>query len=416
MTTGQPTFRNAQTGNTGIIFALTALPLLLGAGAAVDMVRASHVQATLQAAVDAAALSAAASERTVLDDAAIAAGAYKKSAADTVEDFIVASDVSKHVDISGGVSTKINKVEGTLEVRIRGKMKTSLMQLAGIDELEIDAIAEVGLSSQALEVALVLDNTGSMKGDKLANLKSAALGLVNTLHTKNTGKSYLKIGVVPYSEYVNVGLTPDSSGGWLDNKVVPAGSKWEGCVGSRTGSEQDSVEIKGDKYPPVGDVNCVTELLPLTSDRAAVDAKIGSLTAEGNTYVPSGLLWGWHVLTEDAPYREGMEQKKLEELGGSKALVLMTDGANTISANGALHNDHSSVGANLQTAKLCGNIKASGIKVFTVAFQVDDTEIKKLLKACASAPEMAFDAGSSAELGAAFAQIGGKLADLYLTK
>jgi Flp pilus assembly protein TadG len=416
MTKRSTDFRKSQAGNTGIMFALTALPLLLGAGAAVDMVRANQAQVMLQAAVDAAALSAAATDHAVLDSGQIAKGFYKKTASQIAEEYVLANEVSKLVDISGGVQTKVNAAKSTLTVRIKGKMNTSLMKLAGISTLDIEAVAEVGLSSQALEVVLVLDNTGSMKGAKLADLKSAAHGLVNTLHSKNDGKSYLKIGVVPYSEYVNVGLTPDSSGGWLDNEIVPAGTKWEGCIGSRTGSEQDSVEIKGNKYPPVGNVNCVTELLPLTADRDAVDAKIGSLTAEGYTYIPSGLLWGWHVLTEDAPYKEGMDQKKLEKLGGSKALVLMTDGANTISANGALHIDLTSGDANAQTAKLCNNVKASDIKVFTVAFQVDNDEIKNLLKACATAPEMAFDAGSSEELGAAFAQIGGKLADLYLTK
>ncbi len=409
-------FRKSQSGNTGIMFALTALPLLLGAGVAVDMVRANQAQVLLQSAVDAAALSAAANNQLVLDEAAIANGFYKKSVADTVNDFVNASDVSKLVDIGDGAQTSVDVKDGSLKVRLTGKMQTSLMKLAGISSLDIEAVAEVGLSSQALEVVLVLDNTGSMSGQKLKDLKSAALGLVGTLHDKNGGQNYLKIGVVPYSEYVNVGTNP-TGGGWLDNKVIPENSEWKGCVGSRTGEAEASAGMDGtSKYPMVGGVNCATELLPLTTDRQAVESKINSLVAKGFTYIPSGLLWGWHVLTEDAPYKEGMEQEKLEEMGGSKAMVLMTDGANTISSNGALHNKYESGPANTLTSQLCANAKAAKIKIFTVAFQVDNDEIKSLLKACATSPEMAFDAGNSSELGVAFAQIGGKLADLYLTK
>ena len=42
------------------------------------------------------------------------------------------------------------------------------MKLAGIPTLSVKATAAVGLGVQAMEVALVLDNTGSMAGSKLA--------------------------------------------------------------------------------------------------------------------------------------------------------------------------------------------------------------------------------------------------------
>jgi Mg-chelatase subunit ChlD len=410
-------FLTSKDGNTGIMLALTILPLMLGAGAAVDMLRINQAQLILQAAVDSAALSAAATEKSVLDNGQVSQGFYKKNADQIVRDFMIANDVSRLVQIdAGGIKTTLNAKKSALKVKISGRMETSLMKLAGINEIEIEAVAEVALSSQALEVALVLDNTGSMRGQKLVDLKSAANSLVGKLHEKSGGNSYLKIGVVPFSEYVNVGINPPS-GGWLDSHVVPANSAWEGCVGSRSNAHEASVEVNGSsKYPRVGDVNCVTELLPLTSDQQAVEAKINSLSAKGYTYIPSGLMWGWNILSADAPYTEGMDQDALAELGGDKVIVLMTDGANTISSNGALNNTFSGAGADQLTASLCANAKADKIQIFTVSFQVNDDSIKDLLQSCASGPEMAFNADSAAELSAAFNQIGNKLADLYLKK
>ncbi len=68
------------------------------------------------------------------------------------------------------------------------------------------------------------------------------------------------------------------------------------------------------------------------------------------------------------------------------------------------------------TAKLCNNVKADNIKIFTVAFKVDDDDAKSMLVACASEPDMAFDATDSASLKAAFLNIGRQLATMHLAR
>lgn len=56
-----------------------------------------------------------------------------------------------------------------------------------------------------LEVALVLDNTWSMStNSRMPDLKNASTLLVNTLMTEDAP---VKIAVIPYTEYVNVGLS-----------------------------------------------------------------------------------------------------------------------------------------------------------------------------------------------------------------
>ena len=57
-------FRYSQSGNVAIVFSLAIVPVLLAAGAGLDMIRANQARTVLQAAADAAALAAGSSDRT----------------------------------------------------------------------------------------------------------------------------------------------------------------------------------------------------------------------------------------------------------------------------------------------------------------------------------------------------------------
>lgn len=74
---------------------------------------------------------------------------------------------------------------------------------------------------------------------------------------------------------------------------------------------------------------CPGTVLPLTSDVTAVNTAIDGMSAYGQTYIPSGLVWGWRVLSPGAPFNES---KKATDPKVSQVLILMTDGANTKSA------------------------------------------------------------------------------------
>lgn len=82
-------------------------------------------------------------------------------------------------------------------------------------------------------------------------------------------------------------------------------------------------------------------------------------------------------------------------IGGRKVLLLMTDGINANSArlwDGAmLPNGNVSITAdwrdgsktNALTSQICTNIKADGIEIYTVLFDVKDPTIETILKNCA---------------------------------
>ncbi len=81
------------------------------------------------------------------------------------------------------------------------------------------ASAEVQCGSDTIEIAMVLDNSGSMRyNGKINTLRSAAANLVNTMHTNlgNSGKTDpLKFSLVPFSSMVNVG-SGNRNSGWMD--------------------------------------------------------------------------------------------------------------------------------------------------------------------------------------------------------
>jgi hypothetical protein len=70
----------------------------------------------------------------------------------------------------------------------------------------------VSKEATGLEVALVFDNTGSMGSQsRLSTLKVAANDFVEILFGPRDEADTLKVAVVPFSQFVNVG--PDKSNG-----------------------------------------------------------------------------------------------------------------------------------------------------------------------------------------------------------
>ena len=139
------------------------------------------------------------------------------------------------------------------------------------------------------------------------------------------------------------------------------------------------------------------------------------------------------ALADRAPFTEG----RAYSVGDNKKiLILMTDGENTYFANGKFTVSHYGAWGYIWKSHLgttsndelimrekmedrmtlaCANVKAAGIDLYTVAFQIPDQHTIDLLKACATDPDtMAFDASNSAELTAAFTAIGDQISLLRL--
>lgn len=453
-------------GNLAITMSLAMVPLLLGAGAAIDFSRASRTQTVLQEAVDAAVVAGGASELKDTDK-------IEKA----VKDYLIANGADSAVAEMVSIESGSDKKTGHFYVRMTGRVDTTFMALAGIPKMDIGAYSEIVRGSTGVEVALVLDNTASMNSDgRLVALKDSAKKMIATLKSSIASDAYMKISVIPFSNYVNVGVANRNQSwmsvpaDWTDavdscydtfpkavysnchtvkdpymNDGVPAfwthdvcdvnpgpavkvcykpTHAWNGCAGSRKNPLDVTIGSMASSYPGIMDVSCGSELLPLTDDVSALNTKIDNLVATGETYIPSGLVWGWNALDSNQPLMGAKTDADMKALGGSKVMVLMTDGDNTISADYTSGQHYSVKGnpdddgavANVVTAQLCDNIKAAGITIYTVGFKVTKPSSVDLLANCASNANQAYNAADSAALVTAFGDIASSIAQIRIVK
>jgi Flp pilus assembly protein TadG len=396
-------FLKSQSGNVSILMGLSIVPLMLATGAAVDMIRANNTRTILQGAADSAAVAGATSKDQ-------SAGKLKK----VVEDYLKANKAMDALQYVTNVSQDLDMGQGTFTVKIAGKISTGFMYLAGVPTMDVGAVSQANVGATALELAMVLDNTGSMAGAKIDSLKASANQLITILDGEKGDYSTLKVGVVPFAEYVNVG-TGNLAAAWLDASAVTA-ANWLGCVGSRNAPFDAQSGTSGGLYPALTGQPCNQSIQPLTEDLGMVRAKINAMTAQGNTYVPTGLLWGWNVIDSQQPFTEGMSAAALAAARGRKAIVLMTDGENTISPTYPTHDGFVPSTSNDKLATICANVKGANVEIFTVSFMVTSQPIKDLLSGCATQTANYFDASNSAELYSAFTEIGRSLASIRLTQ
>src|SRR5262249_4143486 len=91
-------------------------------------------------------------------------------------------------------------------------------------------------------------------------------------------------------------------------------------------------------YESGPNMGCPRPIYPLANanNKAAIKTQIDAMIAypATGTFIPSGLEWGWHVLTSGIPYTEGVKPTDLYYGETVKAIVLFTDGENDIGDDG----------------------------------------------------------------------------------
>ena len=212
-------------------------------------------------------------------------------------------------------------------------------------------------------------------------------------------------------------------------------SRWEGCVGTRVPPYSERDDAYSHRIPGLLNntprettalsfdrrVFCPAEINELTDNYSTLRSRINGMWTTDNTYLPSGLIWGQRVLSPGEPYDNAPEEGVPPN---RQVMVLMTDGHNTTEIMqdsssvtylnappfiGSVDDDERATAADAATARLCESVKAEGIDVYTIAFQVTDMTTKDLLKNCASDPEKALTADNNEELITEFGNIANRL-------
>ena len=165
--------RNRDAGVAPML-ALAALPLFGFIGAAVDYSRAASTRTAMQSALDAAALMLSKDAQTIP-----AADLVQRSSDDFKTQFIRPEAYGVEV------VTQLSQPQlGMYSLKLTASAKVNMMfaKLLGQSELQLSATSEVLWGIKKLNLALVLDNTGSMaQNGKMTALKEAAHNLLTTM-------------------------------------------------------------------------------------------------------------------------------------------------------------------------------------------------------------------------------------------
>jgi Flp pilus assembly protein TadG len=444
--------RRDERGATLLLFTVVLVPLLATVAVGIDFGRALLIKQKLTNAADAAALAVGTKNNLTEEEATALA-----------EAFIHAHYPSSYFgDLKGfSVATSASNVK----VTVTAVMPTTFLQVLNTQSLQITANAQVERPQRKLEVALVLDRTGSMAGQRIADLRVAAKDLVDIVVWDNQSEAnYAKVAVVPYASSVNVGayaagvrgnISPGtcSTPGcqffkFTNAKGAQKTHQVSSCVSERTGPQAFSdagpgTALVGPHYPPDSNPCPPTAIVPLTNDKMLLKAEIDALTPVGSTAGHIGIAWGWYLLSpswghlwppgsQPAPYEEigKRDSKGLPLL--QKIIVLMTDGEfNTAYCKGVISKDAGSGSGSdsdhidcnapngssfTQAESLCGNVKTTGITVFTVGFALGpDLNAREVLARCATDETHAYEASTGDELRQAFRDIAKRIATLRLT-
>lgn len=413
-------FRRDERGAVAMMFGVSLVVLLGIVGVAIDSSRVYNVRSKMSAALDAAALAAA-----KLFDKEFASDAEFQSRA---EAYVSSYMKRVHVDHVSwtNVQTIVDRQTGSVTVTADVSMPALFGAIsAGITDFDFTPSARVIYKPRKIELAMVVDVTGSMcdivpatageacySGAKIGGLKDAARAMVDALAATLPPRGAVKVSIVPYSASVNAGTYAGT---------VTGGTSVDGCVVERSGGSaytadspfsggllgtSSAADNPSYSCPP-------SEILPLTdiytsSGRDRVNDAIDNLAGFGGTAGHLGVGWGWYMVAPEwATVWSGESAPRYYDKERTiKIVVVMTDGMfNTAYRNGGesyvwpdtATSDKTKPGTSgYQALKICENIRNldGDVQLYTVGFQTP-TDAEALLKECSG--EANFMAADSAE-------------------
>ncbi len=416
-------------GGVAPLLALTFLPLVASVGVAVDFSRINAARTNMQVALNSTALMLSKTAAT-----------QTSSELETSAKIYFNAVVTSKELLQPAVSATYTSVGGSkIVLNATAIVKTDIMNIFGYDQVTVKATSTSEWGNTRLRVALVLDNTGSMSSDgKMDALKTAAQKLLGQLKKAASDPEDVYVSIVPFNKDVNLNaanyteswlrwdLWEAENGactGYTSSKKPRSQSSclyyggtwtpddhstWNGCITDRDqnfDTTNDAPLAGATLYPAEQYSSCPESTIGLSNDWTTLDAKITAMTPKGNTNQAIGLQVGWQTLTQ-SPFTVPPEDPNYKY---SKVIILLTDGLNT---QNRWYSSASLIDAREQTT--CNNIKAAGIKIYTVQVNTGGDPTSTLLQNCASSSDKFFLLTTANEIVTTFDQIGTALTNLRL--
>ena len=218
-------------GVTAVFVAVSLVPIVGAVGLAVDSSIGYLLRTRMAKSLDAAGLAAG---RVALDDdaEAVARQFFDANFGESTERITV-------TDFDFAFDTAAN----TVTLSAEATTPTVFMRVFGHDQMTVAAETVIQRRTSGMELALILDNTGSMYGTNFNNMKAGADTLINIVFGEKNEVDNVWVSVVPFVATVNIGPTRT---GWLaaGDKAVTTPSAfgtavdgtgwgWKGCVMAR---------------------------------------------------------------------------------------------------------------------------------------------------------------------------------------
>lgn len=394
-------------GAVAIIFALSLIVTVTIVGGALDYGRWFNAKSRMQSAIDNAALAAGRVAQTSGGDVTEVIATAR-----TYYNQMKSQDVVTEV-ANFGLAESGKAVIATSDATV----STPFLAVAGFSTLPIHVAAKVQLAGNAesdnrVEVSMMLDITGSMGGQKIADLKLAAKDLVNIVVDSNNPE-YARVAVAPFSEQVNVGVSLYRS---VTGQYPEVSNTRYTCVRERQTSDRytDAKPQVGNYFtegPQNGSCKPTSTIKPLSGDKDSLNSHIDTLGADGLTAGHLGTAWAWYMLSPkwNTIWGGGIQAGDYGDPKLKKIAVLMTDGE--------YNRQYSGSSSTTQARAICANMKAAGLTVYSVVFQlVAGSEAETTMRQCATSSAHFFNAQSGEELRQTFREIALQITTLRLSK
>jgi len=307
---------------TIMTFFILMLMLMMG-GIGVDIMRQEMHRAKLQANLDAAVLAAASAPYpSGLDE-----DGRSEAAENLVKDHFKKAGLEDYLNTFKEGDVRITATTSKVTASANQTLDTHLMRLSGVKELEAAGLSTAQTGVQQLEIALVIDVSGSMASgswneSRLDAVKSAAKEFVTQIIDNSGG--HVAISIVPYSfnsapqkalyDALNANTThhysrcltfheDDFEDAYIDPNRAYAQtiytsvdySSWNNADFGTVG-EGNVLNSSSSAYNASCYADPRFEILAYSSDEADLHDKIDALAPAGGTSSEMGVKWGAALL------------------------------------------------------------------------------------------------------------------------
>ncbi|WP_296818801.1 pilus assembly protein [Brevundimonas sp.] len=422
-------FFRARRGNINLIFALALIPIAGAVGGGVDFARATAMRSDMQDIADAAAL-----------EGAIHADLSETERRRRIGAMVDANWAREH-GASDPPSWTADFSGSGVQVTLDRALPTVILGIIGMNAIDLQVSATAnGSGGRGMELAVVVDVSGSMSGD-IGHLRDSITDLLQVIYGDRTEARDIWISIIPFSGRVNVINNGDD---WFRPGQVPANNGFQLagvdgvntatdyrckqtsytaarprlCAARRTGSAQwDDTPASSQPFNLFGGdpVVCpVPRAQGLTRSRARLQQVTNNLCAGHGTSTQEGMAWGWRAVSPRWRGEWGDPELPLSYAESpGKIVIIMTDGRNHPSQSG---DPLTEAQADAELLRTCEGMRAEGITIFAVTYRMGGA-LRDLYRRCTSRPEFQYDAESGPQLRAVFSEIGATITsgDVRLT-